>query len=131
MLEKLNELEEVYEDIEFSIVSNDAIFTEQVIGNMTSSILAAIILTALIILLFIVNLNQSLIVAISMPLSFLSSLSLMKIFDLQLDLITLSALILSIGFVVDNSIVVLESIMRHHKELGKNIKKAASDGSFL
>lgn len=129
VLAKLSQLEEKYDTIDFSVVSNDAVFTSQVVDNMTSSILTAIILTALIILLFIVSLKESLIVAISMPLSFLSSLSLMKIFDLQLDLITLSALILSIGFVVDNSIVVVESIMRHHKDLGKNIKDAAIDGT--
>ncbi|MDK2822631.1 MAG: hypothetical protein PWP71_549 [Clostridia bacterium] len=129
VLEKLDELKGKYENIDFIIVSNDAVFTNQVVSNMTSSILTAIILTALIILLFIVSLSESLIVALSMPLSFLSSLSLMKIFNLRLDLITLSALIVSIGFVVDNSIVVVESIMRHHKELGKSIKDAAVDGT--
>jgi len=129
VLERLDEIKDKYDNIEFTIVSNDAVFTNQVVDNMTGSILTAIILTALIILLFIVSLSESFIVALSMPLSFLSSLSLMKIFNLQLDLITLSALILSIGFVVDNSIVVVESIMRHHKEFGKNIKDAAIDGT--
>jgi len=129
VLAKLAELKTKYDNIEFTIVSNDAVFTKQVVDNMTGSILTAIVLTALIILLFIVSLSESLIVALSMPLSFLSSLSLMKLFNLQLDLITLSALILSIGFVVDNSIVVVESIMRHHKELGKSIKEAAIAGT--
>jgi len=129
VLEKLEEIKGKHEIIDFTIVNNDAIFTKQVVDNMTTSILMAIILTALIILLFIISLTESLIVALSMPLSFLSSLSLMKIFGLQFDLITLSALILSIGFVVDNSIVVVESIMRNHKELGKNIKDSAVDGT--
>jgi len=129
VMAKLAELQRKYDNLDFLIVSNDAIFTNQVVNNMTSSIMYAIILTALIILLFIVSLKEALIVALSMPLSFFSSLSLMKIFDLQLDLITLSALILSIGFVVDNSIVVVESIMRHYKKLEKNIQKAAIDGT--
>lgn len=129
VLDKIEQLQGQYNNIEFATVSNDANFTKQVTGNMTASILIAIILTALIIIFFIVSIRESLIVALAMPLSFLSALGLMRIFGLYLDLITLSALILSIGFVVDNSIVVVESIMRHHKELGKDIREAAIDGT--
>jgi multidrug efflux pump subunit AcrB len=128
-LEQLRILEQKYPHIKFVIANNDAAFTNQVVSNMTSSIMAAIILTFLILLLFIVSINESLIVAFSMPLSFFSSLGLVKVFNLQLDLITLTALILSIGFVVDNSIVVVENIMRHHVELGKDIKTAAIEGT--
>ncbi len=64
-----------------------------------------------------------------MPLTFLSTLGLMKLFDMKLDLVTLSALILSIGFVIDNSIVIVENIMKH-KEKNKEggIVSAAING---
>lgn len=129
VLEELHLLEEKYPHINFTVANNDATFTNQVIDNMTGSMMAAIIMTFLILLLFIISINESIIVALSMPLSFLCSLGLMKIFDIPLDMITLSALILSMGFVVDNSIVVVENIMRHHKELGKDMKTAAIEGT--
>ena len=62
-----------------------------------------------------------------MPLVFLLTLGMMKLSGLKLDLVTLSALILSIGFVVDASIIVVENIVTHHKELGKDIVKATID----
>lgn len=127
--EKVEELRPKFPSLQFVIAQDDSIFTKQVVDNMTGSIGYALLLTALIILMFVVSINESLVVSFSMPLSFLSTLGLMKIFNLQLDLITLSALILSIGFVVDNSIVVVENIVRHHKELGESITTAAMEGT--
>ena len=64
-----------------------------------------------------------------MPLVFLTTLALMKMADMKLDMVTLSALILSIGFVVDGAIVVVENIMHHFQEGGKSISDAAVDGT--
>ena len=129
VLEEMQLLEEKYPDVLFTAANNDAIFTNQVMSNMTTSMMAAVFMTFIILLMFISSINESIIVALSMPLSFLCSLSLMKLFQIPLDMITLSALILSMGFVVDNSIVVVENIMRHHKELDKDMKTAAIEGT--
>lgn len=63
-----------------------------------------------------------------MPLVFMSTLGLMKLSGMKLDMVTLSALILSIGFVVDGAIVVVENIMTHYNK-SKNIIQAAIDGT--
>ena len=64
-----------------------------------------------------------------MPFSLLATFACMRFFGLNLNMITISALILSIGFIVDNSIVVLENIARHKNDLGKPMGEAAVDGT--
>ncbi len=125
--ETLDALKIKYPSINFQLAQDDSVFTTQMTSNMTSSVLMALIFTMLIIILFIKNIGQSLVITISMPLVFMSTLGLMKIFDMKLDMVTLSALILSIGFVVDGAIVVVENIMTHFKT--KDIKNAAIDGT--
>ncbi|MQL53455.1 MMPL family transporter [Desulfofundulus thermobenzoicus] len=127
--EKLAELERQFPEIKFAVADDDSIFTLQVVENMTASVRDALIFTTAIILLFLISLNESIIVAFSMPLSLLGAIALMKASGLSLNIITLSALILSVGIVVDDSIVVVENIMRHHHALGKDIRTAAIDGA--
>ncbi|MFZ5968325.1 MAG: efflux RND transporter permease subunit [Bacillota bacterium] len=126
---KLADLEKDYPIINFEVAQDDSIFTLQMVNNMTSSVLQSILLTIFIIMLFISAVNQSLVVSVSMPLVFLMTLGLMKFSGLKLDLVTLSALILSIGFVVDASIVVVENIMTHHTQQNKDTAAAAIDGT--
>ncbi|KYH31171.1 efflux RND transporter permease subunit [Neomoorella mulderi] len=127
--EKVAELQQKYPFLDFVIASEDASFTRSVVDNMSSSIGTALLFTTLIIWFFIVSLKESLIVALSMPLSFLMTFALMKVTGLDLNLITLSSLILAIGMVVDNAIVVVENITRHRVELGKDALAAAIDGT--
>lgn len=124
---EIENLEKKYPFIHFELAQDDSVFTTQMIDNMTTSVLMALLFTMLIIILFIVKINQSLVVGVSMPLVFMSTLGLMKAFGMKLDMVTLSALILSIGFVVDAAIVVVENIMAHFKS--KGIVEAAIDGT--
>lgn len=126
--EKIAVLEVAYPQITFEVASDDAVFTNQMVDNMTSSVVIAIVMTMIVILLFIGHIGQSLVVSISMPLVFLSTLGLMRMFSMDLDLVTLSALILSIGFVVDGAVVVVEAISDQVRG-GKTIRQAAIDGT--
>lgn len=127
--ERLGTLKEEYPFIEFEIAADDSIFTLQMVDNMTSSVFQSILLTVFLIILFIAAINQSIVVSISMPLVFLMTLGLMKISGLKLDLVTLSALILSIGFVVDASIIVVENIVTHNTKYNKDIITATIDAT--
>ncbi len=127
--QELDKVANRFNNVNIAIADDDSKFTTQVISNMTSSIGIAISLTVLIIMLFVLSFHKALAVSISIPLSYMLTLALMNIFNLQLDLITLSAIILSIGIVVDNAIVVVENISRHNEELGKSLKQAAIDGA--
>lgn len=125
----LDTLIEEYPFIEFEIAQDDSIFTNQMVDNMTLSVFISILLTVIIISLFISNVNQSLVVAMSMPLVFLASLGLMKLTGMSLDMVTLSALILSIGFVVNTSVVIVENINSHYKRNGGDWIKSTIDGT--
>lgn len=127
--EKIKELAKGYPYLEFKVADDDSVFTRQVVENMTGSVRDAVILTALIILVSIVSLSESVIVSLSMPISFLGTLALMKVSGMELNLITLSGLILAVGIVVDDSIIVLENIMRHHHRFNKNLRNAAIEGT--
>ncbi|SHF53146.1 heavy metal efflux pump, CzcA family [Desulforamulus putei DSM 12395] len=127
--DKLEEMKKDYPDVTFAVAEDDSIFTKQVVDNMSETTRDALILTALIVLLFLVTINESIVVALSMPLSLLCTLGMMLAAGMSLNLITLSALILSVGIVVDDAIVVVENIMRHCHDLGKDIKSAAIDGT--
>lgn len=127
--DKLEEMKKDYPDVTFAVAEDDSIFTKQVVDNMSETTRDALILTALIVLLFLVTINESIVVALSMPLSLLCTLGMMLAVGMSFNLITLSALILSVGIVVDDAIVVVENIMRHCHDLGKDIKSAAIDGT--
>lgn len=125
----MKDLESQYPYIDFELAQDDSVFTVQMIGNMTSSVLLALVFTMFIIILFISSIRQSLVISVSMPLVFMSTLGLMKLFGMKLDMVTLSALILSIGFVVDGAIVVVENIMTHYHDKKQSIMDAAVDGT--
>lgn len=126
---KIEELANKYPHLEFTKAADDSVFTNQVVDNMAASVRDALIFTSLIVLMFLIVLNESIVVALSMPLSLLTTFGLMKIIDMELNLVTLSAIILSVGIVVDDAIIVVENIMRHHHELGKDLRKAAIEGT--
>lgn len=125
----VKDLSSRYTELNFAVADDDSVFTQLVLNNMSSSIFLALVFTAVIVLLFIVKTTDTFVIAFSMPFSILTTMACMKAFGLTLNLITMSAIILSIGFIVDNSIVVLENISRHNTKLNKPIVQAAIDGT--
>ena len=87
----------------------------------------AIALVAIVMLLFLHTLRNALIVLIAIPASLVSTFIAMYALGYTLNLMTLLAMSLVIGILVDDSIVVLENIYRH-LQMGKNRKQAALDG---
>ncbi len=105
-----------YPDVEAVVADESASFTEQVVGNMLGAVGQALALATIIIFLFLGSFRRGLVVAISMPMSFLLTFAGMMLFGIQVDLVTLTAIILAVGMVVDASVVVLENITRHYQE---------------
>ncbi len=122
-------LERDFPQIQFAVADDDAVFTKLVISNMTSSILLAIALTIAVVFLFLADLRQAAVIAISIPVSFLMTFALMWLAGIGLNMITMSAIILSIGLLVDDSIVVLENVHRHLEMPGKTPLQAAIEGT--
>ncbi|MDS1139226.1 multidrug efflux RND transporter permease subunit [Pusillimonas sp. SM2304] len=92
------------------------------------TLLIAVVLVTLVVLLFLGNLRAALIPAIAVPASLITTFSLMLWFGYTLNTISLMALIVATGFVVDDAIVVLENIMRHI-ERGMSPMRAAIRGA--
>lgn len=122
------ELRQGLSDVKFAVAEDESDFTRVVINSMTATVVSAIALTVIVVLLFLGDPRQSLIVAATIPIAFLATFALMQIAGLQLDMVTMSAIILAIGLLVDDSIVVLENIHRH-LEMGQSPKEAAIAGT--
>lgn len=130
ILNKLKELEEQYADInlEFSVSRDASDFTLEAVNAVQYDLMLAIILVALVMLFFLHSFRNALIVMVAIPASLVSAVIAMYVLDYTFNLMTLLAMSLVIGILVDDSIVVLENIFRH-LEMGKSRKQAAIDGS--
>jgi multidrug efflux pump len=92
------------------------------------TLLIAIFLVIAVIYLFLGNVRATFIPGVAVPLSLLGTFVVMKLIGYSLDNLSLIALTISTGFVVDDAVVVVENIMRH-LEMGKSAMQAALDGS--
>ncbi|MEX2531032.1 MAG: efflux RND transporter permease subunit [Gemmatimonadota bacterium] len=125
----LPELRDAFPDLEIEVASEEASFTDLVVRNMGMSIVAALLLAAFVVFLFLGSLKASAVISISMPMSFLLTFALMWATGMELNLVTLSAVILAVGIVVDSSVVVLENMTRHRREMGLDEEAAAVRGT--
>jgi len=114
-------------ELKFEIASDNSVFTLASANAVMEDLGLAIILVAIVMFLFLHSFRNSFIVLISIPTSLLSVFTAMYVFDFSLNLLTLMALSLVIGILVDDSIVVLENIHRH-LSMGKDKSKAALEG---
>lgn len=109
-------------------IQDNGDFIESSATATVDNIWQGILLTALILILFLHNIQSTIIVSITMPISIIISLFFLYMMDYSLNTSTLLALCLSVGILVTNSIVVLESIFTLFKK-EKNPKKAAGIGT--
>ena len=99
------------------------------VKSLQEHIIEGTILASLIVLLFLGSIRSTLIIAVAIPISLLGAIAIMYFYNFTFNSMTLLALILLIGIVVDDSIVVLENVFRHHKKIDKNIFNASVNGS--
>ncbi len=97
------------------------------VDDVKFSLELAIVLVVLVIFLFLRNFSATLIPSLALPLSVVGTFAAMSLLGYTLDNLSLMALTLAVGFVVDDAIVVLENIVRH-MEMGKSRLRAALDG---
>lgn len=111
----------------YTITADSTSFTLAALTATAGDLALAVILASLVILLFLQSARQTLIVAVAIPTSLLATGLMMFFFGFSLDLISLLALSLLIGILVDDAIVVIENITRH-LHMGKRPAEAAHDG---
>jgi HAE1 family hydrophobic/amphiphilic exporter-1 len=112
-----------------SIVQNDALFIDDMVQSLKSHLLEGTLLAALVVWLFLKSLRSTIIIATSIPVSLMGAIAVMYFFGYTFNSVTLLALLLLIGVVVDDAIVVLENIYRHREHLEPDRMKAAVSGS--
>ncbi len=98
------------------------------INDVKFTMLLALALVVMVIFLFLRNVSVTLIPSLALPLSIIGTFAVMSQFGYSLDNLSMMALVLSIGFVVDDAIVMLENIVRH-MEMGERPLQAALNGS--
>ncbi|MDZ7316440.1 MAG: efflux RND transporter permease subunit [candidate division KSB1 bacterium] len=103
-------------------------FIRRSMSNLGNTALQAIVITFVVLLFFLRNLRSSLIVAVSIPISIMATFAVMDQAGLTLNIISMAGLALAVGMLVDNSIVVLESIFRLREE-GDGPVDAANHGT--
>lgn len=126
---KFKEISKRYPEIEIIEAEEGASFTQQVVGNMLGSVGQALLLASVVIFLFLSSVSRGIVVAISMPISFVLTFAGMQLLGIELNLVTLTAIILAVGMVVDASVVVLENITRHYKAGNLTPAEAAMAGA--
>ncbi len=98
------------------------------VNDVKFTLLLTIGLVVMVIFLFLRNISATIIPSLALPMSIIGTFSVMYLLGYSLDNLSLMALTLSVGFVVDDAIVMLENIVRH-MEMGKTPLQAAMDGS--
>jgi HAE1 family hydrophobic/amphiphilic exporter-1 len=121
-------LEEVPKGINLIPIWEQAEFISRSMSNLGWTAVQAIGLAFLVLLFFLRNFRSAIIVAISIPISIIVTFAVMDQAGLTLNMISMAGLALAVGLLVDNSIVVLESIFRH-REMGEKERAAADIGS--
>ncbi|MFI7461906.1 efflux RND transporter permease subunit [Nonomuraea sp. NPDC049646] len=100
-------------DTQVSVVFDQAPYVEESIENLTTEGLLGLAFAVLVILVFLLSVRSTLVTAVSIPLSVVIALLALWAGDYSLNMLTLGALTIAVGRVVDDSIVVLENIKRH------------------
>ncbi|MGH9410770.1 MAG: efflux RND transporter permease subunit, partial [Vicinamibacterales bacterium] len=111
-----------------SIRSDRSIAIRDSVQDVKFTLMLTVFLVVLVIFLFLRNLSATLIPSMALPFSIIGTFAVMWGLNYSLDNLSLMALTLSVGFVVDDAIVMLENIVRH-LEMGKTRMQAALDGS--
>jgi len=116
-----------YPQVSFSLVNSSADFTRASVNGVLQSLVEGIFLTAIVMLLFLHAWRNAVVVMIAIPSSLLATFIVMGLLGFTIDVISLMGLGLTIGILVDDSIVVLENITRH-RDLGLEPLDAALVG---
>ncbi len=129
VINDLPELSKLLPDgMRLDVAYNSATFIQESIGEVSQTLVLAIILVVIVILLFLKSFRATIIPTFAIPASIIGAFAFAYFFGFTINILTLLALVLAIGLVVDDAIVVLENVYRH-MEMGKTRLQAAFDGA--
>jgi HAE1 family hydrophobic/amphiphilic exporter-1 len=113
VLAQLPKLQRQFADVQFTVQNVQASYTQEQLSGVVRTLAEAIAITGIVMLFFLRSWRSAVVVMIAIPASLLVTLAAMKLLNFTLDTVSLLAMTLIIGILVDDSIVVLENIERH------------------
>ncbi|HET7205329.1 MAG TPA: efflux RND transporter permease subunit [Terriglobales bacterium] len=120
--------EQMPPSVDLKILYDRSVSIRDSVNDVKSTLFLALALVIMVIFLFLRNLSATTIPSLALPMSIVGTFALMYLLDYSLDNLSLMALTLSVGFVVDDAIVMLENIVRH-MEMGERPMEAAFKGA--
>jgi len=126
--EFISEIKESYPHLHFETHQDQTTLLKLSIDNLKSSLILGGLLAILIIFVFMRDLKSPIIIGVSIPLALVISFFFIYLFNLSINIISLSGLILGVGMMIDNSIIVIDNITQKLEE-GKNIFEACASGT--
>src|SRR4029077_3566803 len=114
--------------VQMSTLFDRSLTIRNSVDDVKFTLMLALVLVILVIFLFLRNLSATVIPSLALPFSLVGTFAVMYLCGFSIDNLSLMALTLAVGFVVDDAIVMLENIVRH-LEMGKTALQAALDGA--
>ncbi|MCJ7593992.1 MAG: efflux RND transporter permease subunit, partial [Desulfobacterales bacterium] len=114
--------------IQMGIIYDQSESIRESVADVKFTLIMAVVLVILVVALFLRNITATVVTSLAVPMSLIPTFAVMKALGFSLDNLSLMALTLSVGFVVDDAIVMLENVVRH-MEMGKGPFEAALDGA--
>lgn len=111
-------------NIDMQLAFDATKFMENAISEITKTLFETILIVGVVVFLFMGSLRTAIVPLIAMPVSLIGAILIMRMMDFSLNLLTLLAIVLSVGLVVDDAIVVVENIQRHVLEGKRRIEAA-------
>lgn len=125
---RLDEVRQGFPTLNIAVADTQGRIIGLTVSNMLDSLRDAIVMTVIVILLFIGNSRAALVVALSLPVSYLMSFAILWWLGFEFDMVTLSAIIIAVGLLADDVIVVMENIERRMREFNEPRRVAAVRG---
>ncbi|HLJ54677.1 MAG TPA: efflux RND transporter permease subunit [Chthonomonadaceae bacterium] len=126
---KIEQVKKLYPEMKFGLAYDQAEFIQHSIEDVRSSALIGGALAVIILLLFLRNFRSTFVVALSIPISIVSTFALLYLCHFTINTISLSGLALATGLIVDDAVVVLENIFRHIERDKQKVTDACVTGT--
>ncbi len=126
---ELENIKAAYPGLDFEITDTQKTTIVQSTGNMFDSLRDAILMSTFVVFIFLASFRQVLVVLVTIPLVYASTIALMWLTGVEFNIVTLTGIILAMGLLLDDTVVIMENIERHYRELGNDIQKAVVEGT--
>ena len=126
---EIDKLKQKYKNLEFTITDTQKDTIVQSTNNMFESLRDAIVMSTIVVFFFLASFRQVLVVLVTIPLVYATTIALMWVVGIEFNVVTLTAIILALGLLLDDAVVVMENIERHYRKKHEEIHKAVYDGT--